>query len=140
MRKTFGISLLTFAVAFGLTALANEKPTMEYQDLMKSNAAAAGPMGLRGHVNAKDYDAIAKDAATLKANMAKIEAFWTQKKADDAIAFAKVGGKAAADLEAAAKAKDDAGIAAATMALTPACGGCHMAHRERLPDMSFEIK
>jgi hypothetical protein len=88
----------------------------------------------------KDYDAIAKDAATLKSNFAKIEAFWTQKKVDDAIGFAKAGGKAAADLEAAAKTKDDAGIAAANMALTPACGGCHMAHRERLPDMTFEIK
>ena len=140
MRKTFGFSLLVLAVAFGLNVLANEKPTMEFQDLMKSNGAAAGPMGLRGHVNMKDYDAIAKDAATLKGNFTKIEAFFTQKKWDDAVTFAKVGGKAAADLEVAAKAKDDAGIAAANMALTPACGGCHMAHRERLPDMTFEIK
>jgi len=140
MRRTFALSLLVAAVAFGLNVLANEKPTMEYQDLMKSNGAAAGPMGLRGHVNAKDYDAIAKDAATLKANFTKIEAFWTQKKVDDAINFAKAGGKAASDLETAAKAKDDAGIAAAQMAITPSCGGCHMAHRERLPDMSFEIK
>ena len=140
MRRTFGLSLVAMAVAFGLNVIANEKPTMEYQDLMKSNAAAAGPMGLRGHVNAKDYDAIAKDAATLKTNFAKIEAFWTAKKVDDAINFAKAGGKAAADLETAAKAKNDAGITAATAAITPTCGGCHMAHRERLPDMSFEIK
>ena len=97
-------------------------------------------MGLRGHVNAKDYDAIAKDAATLKANFTKIEAFWTAKKVDDATNFAKAAGKAAADLETAAKAKNDAGIAAAQMALTPNCAGCHMAHRERLPDMTFEIK
>src|SRR5258708_16982557 len=103
MRKTFGLSLLAFAVAFGFNVLANEKPTMEFQDLMKSNGAAAGPMGLRGHVNMKDYDAIAKDAATLKANFTKIEAFWTEKKVDDAIAFAKAGGKAAADLEVAAQ-------------------------------------
>ena len=140
MRKTFGVSLVAFSVALGLTVLANEKPTMEFMDLMKSNAAATGPMGLRGHVGAKDYDAIAKDAATLKDNFAKIEAFFTAKKWDDAINFAKAGGKASAELEAAAKAKNDAGIAAAQMAITPNCGGCHMAHRERLPDMTNEIK
>ena len=140
MNRTFGVSLLAFAVAFGFNVLANEKPTMEFQDLMKSNGAATGPMGLRGHVPTKDYDAIAKDGATLKANFAKIEAFWTAKKVDDAIGFAKAGGKAAGDLETAAKAKNDAGITAAQMALTPTCGGCHMAHRERLPDMTFEIK
>ena len=44
------------------------------------------------------------------------------------------------DLEKAAKAKDDAAITAANTALTATCGGCHTAHRERLPDMSFEIK
>jgi hypothetical protein len=26
------------------------------------------------------------------------------------------------------------------MMTTGSCGGCHMAHRERLPDMTFEIK
>jgi cytochrome c556 len=123
---------------FGLTVIANEKPTAEYQGLMKSNGATAG--ALRMHVMAKDYDAIAMDAATLKGNFAKIEAFWTAKKVDDAIGFAKAGGNGAADLEAAAKAKSDERIAAATMTTTGACGGCHMAHRERLPDMTFEIK
>ena len=140
MRQTFGLSLLAFAVLFGLNVLANEKPTMEFMDLMKSNAAATGPIGLRGHVNAKDYDAIAKDGATLKENFAKIGAFFAAKKWDDAVAFAKAGGKAAGDLETAAKAHDDAGIASAQMAVAPACGGCHMAHRERLPDMTNEIK
>ena len=140
MRRTLGLSLLAFAVAFGLNALASEKPPMNFQDIMKSNGATLGPMGLRGHTNAKDYDAIAKDAATLKANFIKVEAFWTARKVDDAIMFAKNAGKAATDLETAAKAKDDAGIAAGTMSLGTACGGCHMAHRERMPDMTFEIK
>ena len=140
MRKTLGWSVLAFTAVFGLTVAANEKPTQEFMDLMKSNAATTGPMGLRGHVNAKDYDAIAKDAATLKDNFAKIEAFFTQKKWQDAIDFAKAGGKAAAELEAAAKAKNDGAITTAQMGITPACGGCHMAHRERLPDGSFQIK
>ena len=140
MRRTFGLSLLTMAIAFGLTALANEKPTTEFQNIMKSNAATNGAMGLRAHITAKDYDAIAKDAATFKENFSKIEAFWTQKKVDDAIKLAKTGHEAAEDLDKAAKAKDDAAIMAAQMKIGGTCGGCHMAHREQLPDKTFEIK
>ena len=140
MRGKLTVMAVCAAVAFGLTVRANEKPTMEFQDIMKSNAAANGPMGLRGHIPAKDYDAIAKDAATLRANFGKIETFFAAKKVDDAIKFAKAGAKAAGDLEAAAKARDVAGITAAQMALAPNCGGCHMAHREQLPDKTYEIK
>jgi len=140
MRRTFGLSLLTMAIAFGLTALANEKPTMEFQTIMRSNAATNGAMGLRAHITAKDYDAIAKDAATFKENFSKIETFWTQKKVDDAVKFAKTAHEAAEDLEKAAKAKDDAAIMTAQMKIGATCGGCHMAHREQLPDKTFEIK
>ena len=140
MRRTFGLSLLTMAIAFGLTALANEKPTMEFQTIMRSNAATNGAMGLRAHIAAKDYDAIAKDAATFKENFSKIEAFWTQKKVDDAAKLAKAGHEAAEDLEKAAKGKDDAAIMTAQMKIGATCAGCHMAHREQLPDKTFEIK
>ena len=132
--------MLTMAIAFGLTALANEKPTMEFQTIMRSNAATNGAMGLRAHITAKDYDAIAKDAATFKENFSKIETFCTQKKVDDAVKFAKTAHEAAEDLEKAAKAKDDAAIMTAQMKIGATCGGCHMAHREQLPDKTFEIK
>ena len=138
--QRFAWAFVIGAIFFGFNALANEKPTPEFQALMKANAAAAGPTGLRGHVPAKDYDAIVKDAAVLKANYVKIEAFWTQKKVDDAIKFSKDGGMAAGDLEAAAKAKDDAGITAAMGKVTATCSGCHTAHREQLPDKTYEIK
>lgn len=140
MRKRIGWSLVVGAVLFSFGVMANEKPTPEFQDLMKSNSAANGPTGLRAHVPAKDYEAIAKDAAILKANYAKISAFWTKKNVDDAIAFAKDGGLAAAALETAANAKDDAGITAAMAKLAPTCAGCHTAHREQLPDKTYEIK
>jgi cytochrome c556 len=140
MQRTFALSVLALGVAFGLAVHANEKPTPEFQNIMKSNAATIGAMGLRAHVTAKDYAAIAMDAATLKSNFMKIEAFWTEKKADDAVKFAKAAYDASDELGKAANAKDDAGIAAAQMKITPNCGGCHMAHREQLPDKSFEIK
>jgi len=140
MRKGLVLLLAAPVLAFGINLVANEKPTAEFQALMRSTAAAAGPMGLRGHVPAKDYDAIAKDAATLKGNFTKIETFWSEKKVADAVTFAKNGHEAAEDLEKAAQAKDDAKIAAANMTLGAQCAGCHTAHREQLPDKSFEIK
>ena len=138
MRRTLVLSSLALVVGFGLSIAANEKPTEAYSSTMKSNGATG--QALRRDTMAKDYDAIAKDASAFKANFAKIEAFWTAKKVDDATGFAKAGGKAAGDLETAANAKNDEAIAAASTAMNGTCGSCHMAHRERLPDMTFEIK
>src|SRR5712691_1973956 len=111
MRRTIALLALAVAVVFGLSVRANEKPTAEFQATMKSNGATVVALG--NHIKAKEYDSIAMDASTLQANFAKIETFFSSKKMDDAVAFAKGGAKAAADLEAAAKAKSDDGIAAA---------------------------
>ena len=105
---------------------------------MKDTNTAA--QALRGHVQAKDYDGIAADAAALRKLFADTEAFWTARKVDDAIGFSKTGAKASADLETAAKAKNDDGVATAARAVNGTCMGCHTAHRERLPDGSSEIK
>ena len=154
MTRTFGLSLLAIAVAFAVTVMASEKPTKEYQEVMRSNGAIidislgtnrngglpAEPGSLRVYTRAKDYDGIAKDAATLKANFAKVETFWTQRTVDDAINFSRAAVKAATDLETAAKAKDDAGIAAAQRAIAATCASCHQAHRVIvLTDGTFEI-
>ena len=140
MNKRIILRVVMFIapVWFGLAAIANEKPSADFQNVMKSNAATN--MALKGHVSAKDYDAIVADAATFKGNFAKIEAFWTEKKVDDAIAAAKAGAKGAADLEIAAKAKNDEGITAATTAIGGTCAACHKQHREQLPDKTYEIK
>jgi cytochrome c556 len=137
MRKCVSITLAV--AAMGVVAmLAAEKPPESYVKLMKDTNTAA--QGLRGHVQAKDYDGIAADAAALKKLFADTEAFWTPRKADDAIGFAKSGAKAAADLETAARAKNDDSIATAARAVNGTCLGCHTTHRERLPDGSSEIK
>jgi hypothetical protein len=122
----------------GVSLRAGEKPPESYVKLMKDTNAAA--QALRGHVQAKDYDAIATDAATLKSLFADTEAFWTPRKAEDAIGFAKTGASAAADLESAAKARDEEKVGTAARAVNGTCQGCHTAHRERLPDGTSEIK
>src|ERR1043165_5346975 len=110
-----------------ITVMAGEKPPADYVKVMKDTKTAAP--ALRGHVTAKDYDAVAADAASLKTYFADTEKFWTARKTEDAIGFSKTGAKAAADLETAAKAKNDDGIAAAARGLTGTCQGCHPAHR-----------
>jgi cytochrome c556 len=125
-------------VVLGFTIRANEKPSESYQKAMKDLGAAN--QSLRNNVTAKDYDAIAKDAATFKASFAVAQAFWTGKQVDDAMKLAQDGAKAAADLETAAKAKSEEGVAAAQRAVGATCASCHMAHRDRLQDGTFEIK
>jgi cytochrome c556 len=118
--------------------MANEKPSDAYVKSMKETNAAA--QSLKKSVEAKDYDAVAKDAATLKTLFTGTEEFWTARKADDAIAAAKAGVTAATDLETAAKAKNAEGVATASKAVAATCKTCHDAHRERLPDGTSEIK
>jgi cytochrome c556 len=125
-------------IVLGLTVRANEKPSESYQKAMKDLGAAN--QSLRNNVTAKDYDTIAKDAATFKASFAVAQAFWTGKQVDDAMKLAQEGAKAAADLETAAKAKNEEGVAAAQKAVGATCATCHLAHRERLQDGTFEIK
>lgn len=132
------LSAIAIAAAGVLTVMAAEKPPEGHVKLMKDTNAASTV--LRGHVQAKDYDAIAADAATLKPLFADIEKFWTGRNADDAIGFAKTGAKSVGELETAAKAKNEEGVATAARAINGTCMGCHTAHRERLPDGTSEIK
>src|SRR5581483_7757935 len=89
MRGTGKVSWLALgaAVTFGLTVFAAEKPPESYVKNMKETNAAA--QELRKNVDAKDYDAIAKQAATLKTLFATTQTFWEERKMDDAVTVAK---------------------------------------------------
>jgi hypothetical protein len=137
MRKS-GLLAAAAAGVLAIGVTASEKPSDEYVKSMKDTNVAA--QSLRKDVEAKDYGAIAKDAATLKALFAGTEEFWTKRNAEDAVAAAKAGGKAATDLETAAKARNEEGIAASAKAVNGVCKTCLDAHRERLPDGTSEIK
>ncbi len=138
MRGKVRAAAVIAAVVVGFTVMANEKPSPEYQAAMKNLGAAN--QGMRGDVTNKDYAAIEKHAATYKASFTVANAFWSAKKADDAIKLTEDGLKGAADLDASAKAKNDEGIAMAQRGIGATCRGCHAVHREQLPDMTFEIK
>jgi len=120
-------------------AMASEKPSKMLQDAMKSNGATIQKLGK--DADAKDYDAIATDAATFKKNFSgPIAGFFTEKKMEDAGNLCKKAYGAADDLEKAAKAKNEMGVADARKALQGACGSCHDAHREKMPDGTFQVK
>ena len=138
MHGRFKAVAVCAAAIVGFTVMASEKPPAEYQTAMKNMGAAN--MSLRGNITAKDYTAIEGNAATFKASFTVANAFWTAKKADDAIKLTNDGLKGAADLDAAAKAKNDEGLAAARGTIGATCRGCHMVHRATMPDMTFEIQ
>ncbi len=106
----------------------------------EQKGAGRQPASLRVHIRDKDYDGIARDAATLETNFTKVDEFWTRRKVDDAVILARTAIKAASDLEAAAKAKDDAAVSTSANALAATCRAYHQAHRVmQLTDKSFQI-
>jgi hypothetical protein len=139
MRRGAGLMAWCAAGVLGMAILvANEKPPAEYVNAMKNINAAN--QALRGHVQAKDYDGIAKDAAALKPAFEAGLKYWSDKKVDDATGWAKDAVKASEDLEAAAKEKNDEKIAAAQRTIGGSCRTCHTAHRAQAADGSYEIK
>ena len=137
MRGKLRAMAVCAAVVVGFTIMASEKPSPEYQAAMKNLGTANG--ALRGNITAKDYPAIEANAATFKASFTVANQFWTAKKTEDAIKLTQDGLKGAADLEVAARAKNDEGITAARGTIGATCRGCHMVHRDELPDKTYEI-
>jgi hypothetical protein len=119
---------------------AREKAPDAYVKAMKDIDAAN--KALRGHTAAtpKDYEAIAKDAAAFKDPLEAGAKFWEARKDAEAAGVARGALKAAGELEAAAKAKNDDGIAAASRIVGGSCRTCHTAHRQMNADGSYEIK
>jgi hypothetical protein len=121
-----------------LAMRAGEKPPDNYVKLMKE--AGANVQAIRQNIEAKNFESLATGAASMKTIFASAEQFWAARKVKDAVEFAQLAQQAAADLETAAKAGNGEGLAAASKALTGTCASCHTAHRDRLPDGTYEIK
>jgi len=139
MRRLFGFSLLTWAVALGINLqAANEKPSDAMKAVMNGNTAANA--AVREAAKAGNFDQVLAQVANYKTAFAWIDAYFTHKKMDAAATIAKGGIKGAMDLEAAATAKAQAAVDKAVTAVTGACGACHKQYREQLPDKTYEIK
>ncbi len=140
------IALMFF---IGVAIGAAEKPPADYQKAMKDLAAASNT--LRVNVKNLDYPAIEKDAELMKTAFDAVVVFWKAKNVADALTLAEAGAKGAADLGVAAKAQNLQAVLDAQAAISGSpstgavgligtCAPCHLAHRARLPDGTFEIK
>ena len=152
MHKKLAVLAVCAAVISGLALQAGEKAPEDYQRAEKTLNATANN-SLRTNVKNIDYPGLEKDAAAMRAAFTTMLAFWQARKVDDAIKFLQDGLKGVDDLEAAAKAMNYNGVLAAQNAvvgsnglafeggaLPGVCVGCHLAHRQRMPDGSYEIK
>jgi hypothetical protein len=151
MRRTLAVLSMVTVFSLALPVRANEKPSEAYQKAEKDLNAANNSM--RNNVKSIDYPGLQKDAAAFKASFDVMLQYWQEKKAEDAVKFVEDGLKRAADLDVAAQAMNYNGVLAAQNgiagsngvafeggALPGVCVGCHLAHRQRLPDGTYEIK
>ena len=130
--------MLPIVAAFLIAGLALAQSDSDYQGWMKMNGANVG--SLNKNIMAKNGEGAAADAQKLQATFKQVEAYWQQKNVPDAVAFAQKGGAAAGAVAKAAAAGDMDAAAAEVKNMQGACGGCHMAHRERTPEGTFKMK
>lgn len=138
MKLTLGLMGCTLLLVVGLWAQADKADFPEYQSWMKSNAATAAD--LNKNLTAKDGSAAHTDVRKLQENLAMVMAYWQSRNIPDGVRFALDGtyGLAQVDVLVNQGKFDDA--AAALKTAQGACAGCHMAHREKAADGSFQIK
>lgn len=145
MTRTFTALTACLLLMPPLLLKATERPPEDYQAAMKELAAAN--TALRKHVQEveaagayPDYNPIEKDAAALKGPFTTALAFWTARHVDDAITQLQSALKSVDELDAARKEKNYDALMTAAANIGKACGTCHTAHREKMPDGSYEIK
>ncbi len=138
MRKTLGCGMV-LTLLVGISVAAGEKPPADFQQAMKDSGAAM--QKIAKDAEAKDFGAIAASAANLKKGFAgPIGKYWTEKKNEAGLRKCSEAHAAADVLEKAAIAKNEMQVADARKVLQATCGSCHTAHREQLPDKTYEIK
>lgn len=132
------VCLIAYAVLLSASAAVfADDVSDEYRKLMQP--AAAANMALQ-KVADTDLAASAKAASDMQAAFAKVEEFWTKRGTADAIGFAKSVQAVAKEVHDAAAAGDQAATSAAAKKVAANCASCHMAHRTRLPDGTFQLK
>jgi len=137
MGKRLALVTCGFVGIFGLAVMTAEKPSEEYSKAMKD--IGAGMQAANKAIQAQDYEAVSKNAATIIDAFPVIEKYWAGK-SEDAVKMVRKAAKAASDMRVAAGLNSAEGVAYSAKELGETCAPCHTAHRERLPDGTFEIK
>ncbi|MDX2032997.1 MAG: hypothetical protein SF339_20135 [Blastocatellia bacterium] len=128
--------VLLFA-AFAVTA--NVAVTEEqYMAAMKKVLPMQG--SLKKGIEAKDAEAVKKDAAVLEAVFKLSEDFWKERKAQDGVDLSIQAKQGAAEIGKLAGAGEWDKIPEAQKKVGATCMACHNAHREKLPEGGYKIK
>jgi hypothetical protein len=142
MRRFLLCASASLAI-LGAVVLAQGKVTSaeDYAKLMKANAQAAGAMNKA--IGSGAFADARTQVATLRTNYMELQAFWSDKKKDDAVGIVKDGltrldaldkmlGAATVDQMAAQAAGKEFGGAT--------CGACHKLYREGDAQSGFKFK
>ena len=125
-------------VAFGITAQAGEKPPEDFVQVMKDLSVTLQDM-IKGS-GSQEMDVVTTSIQPAKDALEQVVKFWDARNDSSAAGLTKTAIKAVTDMGTAAELNSAEGVAFALTELRTACGGCHKAHREKLPDGSYEIK
>jgi len=136
MRYAFGFALCLLVVATMLRAADDD--FAEYQGWMKSNAATVAD--LNQSLDSKNGPMAHTDIRKLQENLAMVMAYWQSREINDGVRYALDGtyGLAQVDLLAGQGKFEEAADALKTA--QTACAGCHLTHRDKAADGSFQIK
>jgi hypothetical protein len=126
------------AAPAGQAAMAKITSPADYSTVMKD--VNTQNMALRRALTAATEADVAAAATKLEADFKQVQAYWEDKKVDDATTASKNAVTAAQSISKAVAAHDMAAATTASQTLGAQCMSCHMAHRNRLPDGTFEIK
>ena len=138
MKFALGLTLGTLLSCAAMWAQADKTDFPEYQGWMKSNAATAAD--LTKNLTAKDGAAAHTDVRKLQENLAMVMAYWQARNVPDAVRFALDGTYGLAQVDVLVNQGKFDEAAAALKTAQASCAGCHMAHREKAADGSFQIK
>jgi cytochrome c556 len=140
--KFFIVAVIAFMMLLVTSQVFAQADVIEKrQNAMKANSADA--KAIKAAIESKDYATIETKAKDIMGTAEKIPSLFPKgsttgktkataeiwEKPDDFAKAAKNLGKAAGELAAAAKAKDDAEIGVKVKALGDACGSCHKTFR-----------
>ena len=141
MKSWIACAFLVATASLAAQAQMAKMAIMSEEDYSKTmKQVAQQNMALGKSVASTSEADVAAASARLEALFKDVQAYWENKKVEDASTFAKNAVAAAHSISTAAAARDmdAAGTAAAT--LRAQCASCHMAHREQLPDKTFKMK
>jgi hypothetical protein len=142
-HRAVTVAIVCLGFVFSLAVQANETPSPAYRKAMQDIKEATDLLRHHGRMVEKEgeccWDWVEKDAQIIQKLYEPILAYWTEKKAADAIQFVKDTISDAKNMEKAAREHRWESMDAAEGSILQVCEPCHDNHRQKMPDGSYEI-